>query len=414
MTPPLPPTASVLRQYIPASFISSSHQDYFSNYTLVSETEASKHDELIAYLVQFFQVLDRHMTNEYEVQIRLGSITNDGKAMIRKLNSDYALFQYTTKINSILLPWVTMLLGQPLQMEYVEKLRQVIPSLIVRIESYIVIHQNRILKHRRQTTNELCLQKCKTGPSIHNLTSIEIPPEILLLLGPGLHVVPASPHSPEKICETIVDCLKNASIAYFRSTNGYYPTGAESFSKLDDLLLFLSMKTPCGSPHSEFYYKLRDSYVDKKDSFLKTLVTPENALSPLEISQKFLPDDIVITPTDKNLGVALIPIAWYKIQYDIHCEKGKHEKSEMSEGQCINFLNKKVEDLKNSCSLSQRKLLREAWPNTFNKKSRIGVLKIIPKIHKIKIIDKESWKILPSRPIRGAENCPLNPASKVS
>ena len=48
----------------------------------------------------------------------------------------------------------------------------------------------------------------------------------------------------------------------------------------------------------------------------------------------------------------------------------------------------------------------------YKKEERIGVLKVTPKIQKLRIIDADSWKHLTSRPIRGAENCPLNPASK--
>ena len=40
---------------------------------------------------------------------------------------------------------------------------------------------------------------------------------------------------------------------------------------------------------------------------------------------------------------------------------------------------------------------------------RVGCLKIVPKVHNIKgKITNESWENLPSRPIRGADNCPVN------
>ena len=45
-------------------------------------------------------------------------------------------------------------------------------------------------------------------------------------------------------------------------------------------------------------------------------------------------------------------------------------------------------------------------------KCSIGVLKLVPKVHKIATFDSNSWELLPSRPIRGAENCPVNPYSK--
>ena len=109
------------------------------------------------------------------------------------------------------------------------------------------------------------------------------------------------------------------------------------------------MKTPCGAPSSEFYYRMRDMYTSNIDAFLKTQIVHENSSSPSEIAKKYLPEDIVITPSDKNLGVCLTPIAWYKMQYDVQCEKGQHEEADMSEGQCIQLLNSKVQLLRSKC-----------------------------------------------------------------
>ena len=58
--------------------------------------------------------------------------------------------------------------------------------------------------------------------------------------------------------------------------------------------------------------------------------------------------------------------------------------------------------------------MTKLWPKKLDLKCRIGVLKLVPKVHKITgPITSESWKTLSSRPIRGAENDPMRKPSQV-
>ena len=72
----------------------------------------------------------------------------------------------------------------------------------------------------------------------------------------------------------------------------------------------------------------------------------------------------------------------------------------------------KIDRFRSSLSAEQRTILKNVWPKKKISAYRIAVLKVIPKIHKLLSIDEHSWKNLPSRPIRGGENCPINPPSK--
>ena len=80
----------------------------------------------------------------------------------------------------------------------------------------------------------------------------------------------------------------------------------------------------------------------------------------------------------------------------------------MTEETCISHLLKNIADFKQQCSNDQITLLNRLWPKTAVQKYRIGVMKLLPKVHKLTgDIDENSWKFLPSRPIRGAELDPM-------
>ena len=99
------------------------------------------------------------------------------------------------------------------------------------------------------------------------------------------------------------------------------------------------------------------------------------------------------------------------MQYQIQAEKGKHEPTGLSPDQCINLLKLTIENFRKSLKSEESLVLKQYFVNS-NPNFRVGVMKVIPKIHKISHFDNQAWKDLPSRPIRGAENCPINPYSQ--
>ena len=403
--------AKLMQEWFPKHLLVPS--DYFTNYILVIATVTKVIHALRDYLLKYFITLQSHMSTEYEVQIRNGTITDDGKNVLKTLYGDYCVFQYKPNIKAILQPWLSVLCGQPLQPPVSEALSRVLPHIVSLVETKIQYAQQRMLSHRRELTNSLCREKCQTGPTIHNLTSIDIPKEVMDLIGTGLHVVPTNYHDYDSARQTIVKDLRTAAISHFRSTMGYYPYGVDNMHKLDSVLQHLSMLTPCGSPHSEFYYKLRDICDVELEVFINSLRFEAELLKPTDIVKTHLPPEVIITNTDKNLGVALVPVQWFKKTYDDQCEKGGYIPVDMSENQCIDLLKNKIQDLWDKCTPFQTKALRNVWPKYHRKEYKIGVMKVVPKVHKLSTIDKDSWKKLTSRPIRGAENCPLNLPSKV-
>ena len=74
--------------------------------------------------------------------------------------------------------------------------------------------------------------------------------------------------------------------------------------------------TPSGSPHLDFYDKMYEFYTTKLHDLIEALNIDESVNNITKTINKKLPKDIIITVTDKNLGVALVPIDWYKLTYD--------------------------------------------------------------------------------------------------
>ena len=192
----------------------------------------------------------------------------------------------------------------------------------------------------------------------------------------------------------------------------YYPKGADTKMKFDELLLLLSSLVPCGSPLAEYYYQLRDLYKESFSSYVNNIKKMNTDMETLDKKTlKEIPEDVVVSISDKNLGVCLLPIPWYVKQYTVQCLKGAFQKVNMTEQMCIAYLQNEIRIFRNVITPEQREIIKKKWPRHPPPTPRIGVLKLVPKIHKLKIIGPDHWMELPSRPIRGGEQCPMNQPS---
>ena len=123
-----------------------------------------------------------------------------------------------------------------------------------------------------------------------------------------------------------------------------------------------------------------------------------------------MPEGTILAGSDKGLGLCLLPIDWYIKQYEVQSIKGGHILTKMSKDQCINQLKETIQIFRQTLGPEERNIIKSIFVKG-SPKCSIGVLKLVPKVHKIATFDSNSWELLPSRPIRGAENCPVNPYS---
>ena len=92
-------------------------------------------------------------------------------------------------------------------------------------------------------------------------------------------------------------------------------------------------------------------------------------------------NNCIISPSDKQVGISILPYAWYIKEYNSQLEKGGHEKVNISEEKCVAMLLNKISDFKNNCSKVQNSILIKHWPKNKEDKHRIGVLKLVPKVN---------------------------------
>merc|ERR1719186_153867 len=112
---------------LPLILLTSPHHDFLSNEPIMASLAKPVHKKLVHYVHSFLIVLDNHMNNEFEVQIRSGSITDEGKHVLRKLNRDYITFQYRDQIHEIVYNFKEILLGQPLDTRNIELVNGIEP-----------------------------------------------------------------------------------------------------------------------------------------------------------------------------------------------------------------------------------------------------------------------------------------------
>ena len=279
---------------------------------------------------------------------------------------------------------------------------QEIPRIILRI-------QNNVLKTRRAKDNSLCKIKCGSGPLIHNFTDVKIPQQLTDMLKSGLKFVP---HSQCHVDEILSDLDKEAKLVcknIFYSSYGHYPHVSPGFSLSSSVLQIIAQCVTNSSTISSLI-NFRDQFLENIPFFINSL--PIDGLNVKKMVN-LIPQGCIISASDKNIGVSILPPSWYSKEYHSQILKGGHELVDISESRCLALLNGKITNFKKNCSKNQEKILRGFWPRKSVSIPRIGVMKLVPKVHKLDgPIDNDSWKDLKSRPIRGAENDPVKDPSK--
>ena len=93
-----------------------------------------------------------------------------------------------------------------------------------------------------------------------------------------------------------------------------------------------------------------------------------------------IPNRSIITNSDKNVGVSILPTEWYEKEYQSQILKGGHELVNLTEDECLAQLANKIRVFKTECTSNQRKLLDPMWPRC-TVKYRLGVMKLVPKVN---------------------------------
>ena len=364
--------------------------------------------KIYQYSVIYATTLLKHLENETEVQLVNGELTDESKVLLNLIESEMEVLQYNKCLNNIVGPWEKMLGGQPVQPEVAIQISKCAKNVVLDFEVFIYELQSRAINNRRILNNSLCNSVCKSSTRILNLTKFKIPDELTKALTNGTNFVPLDSLKINELKDYIEKDLVNAAVNFFRENNKIYPL-INNTASLKTILEQLISQTPSNSPQIDFYTNMYNQYVGHKQEFIDQLSNGHFIDAPK--TQSLLPPGTILAESDKGLGPCMLPIEWFIEQYKVQSLKGSHVLTTMSNDQCINFLKHSIDVFRSKLCTEGKMILKQYFHNS-NPNFRVGVLKLVPKIHKLSKFDCESWKILPSRPIRGAENCPINPYSQ--
>ena len=363
-----------------------------------------------AYMNETFKpIFLKHGSTETEINIINQNIDDNGWAKLAVLEQESEILDFESNIKNILKHWLEMIEGHPHQQNNLNIGGQILQQIIENASSFIIEMQEFLLRQKRGIENAECERKCKEGPRVVNLTSYNICSSVLDQLKKGLGSVPRTNERRKVTIERIEIETKKTAFKYFHNINKFSPPWEIMKLGFNDFIKQLLILSPATAKENTFFYNLRENF----DKAIRTVddYVDKNANFDNTEAFKNLPSDVIISCADKNVATVLVPVQWYIEEYGRQQVKGGFENINLSEKSCIGNLNFAIEKFKEFCSPEQKSILKGVWPKR-PKKQKIGLLKLVPKLHKLKgAIGENSWKELTGRPIRGAELCPTNGAS---
>ena len=368
-------------------------------------------DAIIAissYYNNYSSIFLKHLGSETELPIVNGELTSAALSKLPLLEHEMGMLNYIARIRNILEPWRVVLCGQPVYPEVENELVDCVQHVVEHFEGYIFKLQALANQNMRRANNLLLSKVCNNSSKVLNLTKYKVPDELEKVLSSGTNFVPLEELRPREIKNVIEKNLISVSISFFRAENLFYPLVNET-AGLKIVLEQLISQSPSNSKQVKFFTTLYEEYTGHRDEFYDRL-SEGHFLDNLSV-QNLVPAGTILTVSDKGLGPCLLPVEWCIAQYEIQSQKGNHVLTNMSSEQCLNFLKRAIEEFRLNLSTDEKSFLK-IYFRKGNPACRVGVMKLVPKIHKLTIFDTNSWEDLPSRPIRGAENCPINPYSR--
>ena len=274
--------------------------------------------------------------------------------------------------------------------------------------------QGSVQKRRRSKNNKMCKEKCDNGSIIHNFTQYDVPVELSKFLEDGLGNVPEITRDVEEVTGEVEKEIKIACKNLFLTIVGSYPRFISFNVSVDAFIQNLIILAPNFEKPVFSLISIRENYLTRLPFFIENLKKAgkkENC--KIEQIIALIPRNCILSPSDKNLGVCMLPPLWHDKEYKSQVLKDGYEIQDISEAKCLSIMQQNIKIFRDSLFEDQKIMLSSHWPKISISKPRIGVLKLVPKIHKlVGPFTSESWAELKSRPIRGAESDPMKIPSK--
>ena len=198
--------------------------------------------------------------------------------------------------------------------------------------------QEQVKNHRRKLDNDLLKAKCSKGPIIHNFTEYEIPEKLSKFMEDGLNNVPEVTIDKKQLNMEVDEEIKLSCRNLFCSVVGYYPRNISMKCSMDAYIQSLIIQAPSDAKLIHSLVAMRENY----QASIPIIGAMQN-IGRVDMKKiiKLIPDNSILSPSDKNLGACLLPPLWYQKEYATQIQKGGYELQNIDENQCIRLLLKK-------------------------------------------------------------------------
>ena len=318
----------------------------------------------------FSMLFFKHLTEETEVQIKIGSLSASSVNTLGRLQCEMHIMDYRARIYEIYNPCCKILLGHPNTLDNVKIITGVIPNAINEFEKYIFSIQKKATSYWFKKDNQMCRALCSTTHKIVNFTKCAVPPILEEMLSHGINFVPTVARNDQEILEIVENDLKASAIRFFRDSNQFYPF-IDQKNNLRTILLHLMQQSLCNSSDIGFYCELYNSYIDNLADFLNNINARH--LQNYKDVKDAIPAGTILSISDKGLGPCLLPVQWYIDQYQHQAEIGGHVLLVISEQGCLKIMLNNIQTFRSSLSIFENQFLNLTLLNAI----KISVLVVL-------------------------------------
>ena len=382
---------------------------YFKKRNFGKLSENTLKNKVSRYVLKFTMCLLIQLTTETEVYINGGIVLPRSDHILSRLSSSTRILHYKYHLE-IIYSYIYKYINEYIT-HYSGRAYQALFDVVIEsFENYIRTVQSAVISALHRNQNEFVRNKMKVVPKILNLCRVQTPAALTRILSSGTKSVPDYQVTDYNYFIVIDQDLRNAVNRCFFKMVGFWPL-SNSISTMNQYCIEILSQCPSNNLFIDFMYTVitqyRAHYSEYKFSSnsvnrLKVEATPKPSV---------VPRGCILTVSDKNLGPVLVPFSWYIQVYGQQAVLGGHVPILDSEGGLLIKMSHTISEFRSSLCNSELSVFKSVYTNT-GTNVRLATLKVVPKIHKLKgVINHESLSSLPSRPIRGGENCPFNPYS---
>ena len=261
------------------------------------------------------------------------------------------------------------------------------------------------------------ISKCLKGESVFNLTNKSIPPEIVDWIKNGPKYNPYVTKSMRRYMRDFdihfASSLKRI-IRYYKGSRSVINLALHPHNIEEQLGKIISSSR--NYRLNVVLRKLLNAYKVQRKIYrynIKRVINENSEIKSDELEKMFsFNDERIIVCADKGLGFTIMNIEDYKSQYTKINNQQHFGKVDLDEDIYISQILEYLSDMKKSIPKQLSNIIKPSDFDFKGKAPSLGILRLLPKILKLKTIGPESVDVLKSQGIKASLNDPIQCVQK--